>query len=218
MTPPLPQHADVLDQGFACKVAWWRRHVPDPWWPPALDALPQHPTRPAYERIARQDVFGLADDPTPEGRVRLLLAAYIWGTGDSGFLVGRRVRVFTKTPVEVVGERLVAAATLLDTEGAVAAYEHLLARQPLHIKYLGPAFFTKYLYFAAGQPPTVRPQPLTLDKYVARALNKHHGWDLRDTGWSASTYGRYLNFAADQAQAAGPDATPDAVEVALFTS
>ncbi len=86
MNPP-PAPADVLDQGFACKVAWWRRYIAEPWWPKALDALPTHPDRPAYERITRQDVFGLANDASPEGRVGLLLAAYIWGTSDSGFLV-----------------------------------------------------------------------------------------------------------------------------------
>jgi hypothetical protein len=52
----------------------------------------------------------------------MLLAAYIWWTGPSAFLVGRRVRVFTRTPLLDAGKRLVAAADLLHTSGPVAAY------------------------------------------------------------------------------------------------
>jgi hypothetical protein len=214
-TPTSP--TAVLDQGFACKVSWWRRYIDDDrWWPGALNSLPTDPKRSAYERISRRDVFNLAADPTPEGRVGLLLAAYIWGTGDSGFLVGRRARVFTKTPIAVVGERLVAAAAVMEQDGPVAAYDRLLARQPLHIKYLGPAFFTKFLYFAAGQSSSICPQPLILDRIVARALTNHHGMPLRGTGWSSTDYSRYLNLAADLARQAGK--SPDAVEMALYTS
>lgn len=217
MTLKIAPDSDVLAQGFPLRTSWWRRYVEPPWWPEAMDHLPEMPERPGYQWITRQDVFNLAADMSPEGRVRLLLASYMWGTGSSAFLVGRRVRVFTRTPLEVVGERLVSAADLLHSQGAVAAYESLLARQPNHIKYLGPAFYTKYLYFTAGHPPTVQPQPLILDKFVARSLNSHvDGWALRDNGWSGSTYGRYLTLAAERATQGGPDTNPAGFEMALF--
>lgn len=217
MTLTLVPNADVLTQGFAFRPSWWRRHVDPPWWPEPVDRLPEAPERSGYQRISRQDVFDLAADSSSEGRGRLLVATYMWGTGSSAFLVGRRVRVFTRTPLDVVGERLVAAADLMHSDGPVAAYESLLARQHNHIKFLGPAFFTKYLYFAAGQPTTVQPQPLILDKFVARSLNAHiDGWAIRDNGWPGSTYSRYLTLAAEHATEAGRDTSPAGFEMALF--
>ncbi len=209
----------MLAHAVPVRAGWWQRYVTPPWWPEALDALPDHPDWPGYQRISRRDLFDLAADPSPVGRVRLLVAVYAWGTGRSGFLVGRRARTFTKTEIATVEDRLVAAADLLHTAGSVAAYDSLLARQPNHVKYLGPAFFTKYLYVAAGHPANVLPQPLILDKYVALALNRHPDWTgpmLGTTGWSSSTYSRYLDFAAEQATQAGPGYSPAGVELGLF--
>ncbi len=217
--PPLriPSEDEVLAQGFAFKPSWWRRYVEPPWWPEALDRLPEVLGRPGYRRITRRDVFALSVDRTPEGRVGLLLGAYIWGTGESAFLVGRRVRTFTRTPIEAVGKRLVTAADLMHTAGPIAAYESLLSRQANHVKFMGPAFFTKYLYYAGGLQPTTRPQPLILDKFVARALDANFGgWALRGNGWSGATYGRYLRLAAEMAEQEGSPATPAGVEFALF--
>jgi len=217
---PLPRvcsEDEVLAQGFAFKASWWSRYVEPPWWPDGIDELPDDPARPYHQRIARQDVFNMAADRSPEGRFGLLLAAYIWGTGTSAFNVGRRVRGLTRTQPGEVGDRLVAAADLLEAEGPVAAYASLQAGSSNHIKFLGPAFFTKYLYFAAGHPTTVKPQPLILDKFVARSVNAvFDGWTLRDHGWSARTYGQYLTLAAEQTRKAGPPATPAGVEMALF--
>lgn len=190
-----------------------------PWWPEALDVLPDHEEWPGYQRVTRRNLFDLPVDPSPVGRVRLLVAVYAWGTGRSGFLVGRRARTFTETDIAAVAERLVAASDLLHTAGPARAYDSLLAQQTNHVKYLGPAFFTKYLYVAAGHPPRVHPQPLILDRYVALALNKHPDWTgptLGTTGWSSSTYSRYLDFAAAQAAEAGPTYRPAGVELGLF--
>src|SRR5215212_4093010 len=117
--PPLRIRSadEVLTQGCAFKPSWWRRYVEPPWWPVALDRLPEVSGRPGYRWITRQDVFALAGDASPEGRVGLLLGAFVWGTGESAFLVGRRVRVFTRTPLETLGKRLVDAADLLHTAG-----------------------------------------------------------------------------------------------------
>lgn len=216
----MPDYA-VLAHPVPVRVSWWRRYVDPPWWPETLDCLPDHRTYPGYQSLARQDLFDLATDPTPEGRVGLLVAAYAWGTGKSAFLVGRRARTFTRTDLATVGGLLVGAFDLLHTSGPVAAYESMLPRQTNHVKFLGPAFYTKFLYFAAGYPSLGSPQPLILDKYVALGLNQHPDWTgptLGTTGWSSSTYGKYLDFAAEQATAAGPGYSAAGVEMALFKS
>lgn len=72
-------------------------------------------------------------------------------------------------------------------------------------------------YYAGGLQPSMHPQPLILDKFVARALNANFGgWALRDNGWSGATCGRYLRLAAEMAEQEGPFATPAGVELALF--
>ncbi len=62
------------------------------------------------------------------------------------------------------------------------------------IPQLGPAFFTKYLYFAGGGDPN---HPCTiLDINVARALHETCGWTSLpiEGGWHADTYERYCNL------------------------
>jgi hypothetical protein len=96
---------------------------------------------------------------------------------------------------------------MLKADGAVAAYSRFLRGGESNVTWLGPAFFTKLLYFA-GFDRTPGPQPLILDRFVAKTL----GW--RTTGWTATDYGTYLDAATSWA---GEYATtPDVVERTLF--
>lgn len=212
-----PSDDEVLTQGCEFKAALWQKYVPVELWPDTLKQLPPSDHRPGYQRITRRDVFALASDDTPRGRVGLLLAAYIWGTGPSAFLVGRRARTFTRTGTDTIGQRLQAADRLLADAGPGAAYASLTRGAANSIPFLGPAFFTKYLYFVAGHRTGVLPAPLILDRKVARALRKTNpDWLLGTTGWSSDTYGRYLDYAGDLA--ATHEVSPGAVELALFRS
>ncbi|WP_341849423.1 hypothetical protein [Streptomyces bungoensis] len=128
-----------------------------------------------------------------------------------------------------------ALATLRE-HGAAAAYAGLRARIPG----FGPSFYTKFLYFAGKTvPPATGPQPLILDRVLARrlrllaqAVGRETGhdpdgsiarWVWRDRNWSPHRYAVYLSFmqaAADQAAATGTwpsDASPDLLEYALFS-
>jgi len=202
----LPTQDEVLDQGVRFKSTWWTKYIDDRWWPPSLDELAIDASHPGYQSITRRNVFGLAGDSTPQGRVRLLLAAYVWGTGSSAFLVGRRVRTFTRTPVSELEERLTRVDCVLRAQGPIAAYGSLLSGGENYIPYLGPSFFTKYLYFAAGHPPEIDPQPLILDRRVAQSINAAFaGWNLAQSGWPSTTYGKYLDLAAMHCDGAGTD-------------
>jgi hypothetical protein len=217
MDLPFPSDDEVLGQWCDFKASWWEKYVPVELWPSGLTGLPSSTDRPGYQRINRQDVFALAADNTPQGRVGLLLGAYIWGTGPSAFLVGRRARTFTRTDIDEIGQRLQAVDRLLASEGPIAAYASLTRGAPNSIRFLGPAFFTKYMYFAAGHLTDVSPSPLILDRKVARALRKAHaGWSIGTHGWSADTYGRYLDYA--HGLAVRQRVSPGAVELALFRS
>lgn len=187
----------MLAQGIRFDPARWKRLLPDSTlWPPELDA--------AGHVVTREAVFAVCGN----GDVtRGLVAACVWGAGTGAQSMHRRVRVFTHNERNVLGFRLAAALELLRETGPVAAYDALLGR--LRIAHLGPAFFTKFLYFA-GYDAGTEPRPLILDRFVARGLRA--GWP--STGWTSGQYGEYLRHAQVWARESGT--TPDAVELALF--
>ncbi|CAM5576594.1 hypothetical protein SBADM41S_04923 [Streptomyces badius] len=85
---------------------------------------------------------------------------------------------------------------LLATDGAVAGYRRLSGA----IAGLGPAFFTKFLYFAGGAVVDAPgPRPLILDQRIARVLRAYTtrlgegiglegrqlaAWPWSDGGWT----------------------------------
>jgi hypothetical protein len=88
--------------------------------------------------------------------------------------------------------RALVEAARLSVDHPVAAYERLAPGRKTVIKQFGPAFFTKYLYFAGHGNPG---HPcLILDARVAQRLIDI-GWASMhaDGGWPSGTYGRYLD-------------------------
>lgn len=84
------------------------------------------------------------------------------------------------------------------------------------IRYLGPSFFTKFLYFAGGGAPD---HPcLILDRVVATRLRDRCGWTSlhREGPWPAETYERYCGLLARWGQETGR--APDEIELKLFNS
>ncbi|MBB4904096.1 8-oxoguanine DNA glycosylase OGG fold protein [Actinophytocola algeriensis] len=186
----------MLAQGIRFDPARWRRLLPDSaLWPAELDGA---------NVVTRETVFAVCGN----GDVtRGLVAACVWGAGTGAQSVHRRAKVFTHNELNALGFRLAAALELLRESGPVAAYDALRTR--FRIAYLGPAFFTKFLYFA-GYDTGSEPRPLILDRFVARGLAA--GWPR--TGWTGARYGEYLRHAHAWAHESG--AAPDAVELALF--
>lgn len=110
------------------------------------------------------------------------------------------------------------AAGRIARTSPVAAYEALYPSGRTLLKYLGPAFFTKFLYFS-GRGGATHPCAI-LDRVVATAL-RNRGWDgLRSAGWSAATYGQYCELLAGWAREASTrlrrDIAVDEIERWLF--
>jgi hypothetical protein len=210
----LATHEQVMAQAVDYKASWWERYVPPQWWPNALTALPRLPDRSEYQRVTRQDLFDLADaDQSPQGRVGLLLGCYLWGTGSSAFLVGRRARTFARTPLVDVAARLMRVDSVLAADGPVAAYASMTRGGQNAVAHLGPAFFTKYLYFT-GRDASRR--PLILDRKVAAAFGRSDPpWQIGTYGWGPATYQQYLDRA--ETMAAEHGVSGDVVEHGLFT-
>lgn len=186
----------MLAQGIRFDPARWKRLLPDrAWWPAELDGT---------NVVTRETVFAICrgNDIT-----RGLVAACVWGAGTDVESVVRRGKVFTHNQPGVLGFRLAVALEVLHESGPVAAYAAF--RGPQQLAYLGPAFFTKFLYFA-GYETTPEPRPLILDRFVASGLRA--GWPT--AAWTSAQYGEYLRHAHAWAHETGT--APDAVEMALF--
>ncbi len=212
-TPPLPVAPGlrdaVLDQAISFDPARWRRLLPDPaHWPAELDSCPK-PEGDRWPKVARSTVFDICRNACePADVTRAFVAACVWGAGTGAQSVQRRVKVFEQNSSVAVGERLTEALAVQRAEGPVEAYSALRGR--LRLRWLGPAFFTKLLYFAGYENSTGETRPLILDRFVAVGMGL--GWPR--AGWSSERYGRYLRYAHHWAAEAGT--SPDAVELALF--
>jgi hypothetical protein len=161
------------------------------------------------------------EDRSPDASGRLLLKCYAWGTGDGGWLVPRRARVFRDTPRDVLGENLALARQILDADGPEAAYAELHDRGRFRTKHMRASFFTKYLYAADGPGHGSCGRALILDQYVAIALNDRHDWGLWETGpWTPAIYQRWLdhahNKAREDSERTGRVVRADAVEKDYF--
>jgi len=210
------------------------RYVPAHWsgiapWPDRL--LERSHAKSAA--ISRAQVVAVAREAVKRGGwSEALVASYVWGQGRTGYGPHRLKEILDEPNVS---DALVKAGATLREEGAVAAYRMLYGA----VRGLGPAFFTKLLYFLdlAMDTPTV-PRALILDQRVARVVRTHAtrvglemeltaasdvaAWTWSDGGWTPHRYGVYLRWitaAAEQLVSSGiewPESNPDLLELALF--
>lgn len=203
-----PADEEVLAHGFRFRPAWWTPRVSEGWG----DFLEQLPARDrGYRTITRAD---LLDAAASHGLPHALLAGYVWGTGSSAFLVGRRARVFRDNDADRISDSLQTVADMVRSGNTVDAYTAMLRGQPHYLKHLGPSFFTKFLYAADARDR--RPgRALILDQFVAVALKALDGWDISRNGpWDASTYAKWIDHA--HGIAAAKVVRADSVEMAYF--
>ncbi|MFJ8014870.1 hypothetical protein [Streptomyces sp. NPDC096339] len=160
------------------------------------------------------------------------VATQVWGYGLTGYGPHRTGHVLARDGAEAAFEE---AVSLLTAEGAAASYERLK-----ELDGLGPAFLTKFLYFAGQALPEVKGlRPLILDSVLAGVLRRHatkvggaagYAWAApiadriwRDGNWTSHRYQVYLQWmhAADEQLTAAPiewPAAPDVLELALFSA
>ncbi|AGB27235.1 hypothetical protein Mycsm_07139 (plasmid) [Mycobacterium sp. JS623] len=162
------------------------------WWTDALTAAGLDDTL-TGDTIRRADIFALADaaGEDPAAALTLLWNALAWGSGDKRRNNKARIAAVAADPAAAAA--LLQRAAVLSRTDPQAAYDLLYPNNRTAISDLGPAFFTKYLYFAGGGHPA-HPCAI-LDENVALALQKTCGWtSLPLKGWLASAYGRYATL------------------------
>ncbi|MER7889287.1 hypothetical protein ABTX15_05630 [Micromonospora sp. NPDC094482] len=186
----------------------WRDVLPPNAWPTGF---------PETGVVWRRDVFTVAEAwrAGDASARQLLAAALMWGYGPIGYGPWRTARSLEGDPD---GTRLAHAldglqAPTLNEDGLQAAYQRLRDPKESRLPRLGPAFFTKLLYFAGYRRGAGGPQPLILDSVVARRLPGEAGV-RRSSAWMSEEWLTYLRWAAGQAYGRGIE--PDRVEMAVF--
>jgi hypothetical protein len=144
---------------------------------------------------------------SPAAAWQAFLVVMVWGYGAVGYGPWRTARVLAATGE--AQERLANVAQYLAERGALDAYR-LLAGD-CRLRWLGPAFGTKYLYFCPQGPG---PQALILDRLVARWLTNNVHISFNPGPWSSTTYRRYLDLLGAWADAL--DAAANEVELCIF--
>jgi len=197
-----PTGQEVRKQGFDYFPRHWLKSWPDL-------AKPELLTYDGRASLTRADVFTRAATVQTAGdALSLYVAICSWGSGIYAQSITRRARVLGNPAAPML---LMRSLTRVRAEGAVAAYAALEWGGEDHLKYFGPAFWTKWLYFGGFEArDRPGPAPLILDSLVATAL----GW--RIGGWAAADYERYLALASEIGAAWRPSSPLDVVEYSLF--
>lgn len=172
--------------------------------------------------VTRKEVFDLGEQPpTVEQAFQLLYYSLAWGLGTKAPRLHQRLDGLAAYR-DKAGELLTSAWTLV-REGAPAkdVYSTLTTnRGEARIPWFGPAFSTKFLYFAQGS--TIEPRYLILDRVVSTNLHRDVWPQGATAGWWPETYERYCNLLGGWAEQATErlDRTRrvrcDEVELALF--
>lgn len=218
----LDQHSrqeTVHQHAVTVNVSWWN-HRTEPLRGGPVVASGQTAGR---HPITRADLFQLGEeavhDDSGTGAVRLLWHALAWGTGTKHRNNKRRIRsVLDDDEAPTV---LYEAARASRTDPS-AAFSILRQRRKNYFTWLGPNFFTKFLYFAGGGDPA-HPS-LIVDQFVRASLYRETGIDPRFRYISQYPVSRYVETldqlaawaGAAQAEVGRPVA-PDEVERWAFS-
>ncbi|WP_189671299.1 8-oxoguanine DNA glycosylase OGG fold protein [Promicromonospora soli] len=216
---------DILGHGPAASrlaLPWWNRTLTDSGL--GRFSVTSDPNGSGELQLTRGSLFGLATavgpDTDDDAYLNLLWHILAWGSGPKVRNNGRRIAAFADPAEARANVALLRQSAEHARSGNTAdAYRTLIRPGKAAIPYLGPSFFTKYLYFAgngAASHPCV-----ILDERVAISLH-HAGWSSlppRRANWYTATYVAYCELLArwaDELTTSATHVAPDQIERALF--
>lgn len=207
----LPTAAEVENHA----IRFYPRHWLNRWHENTLDipSILQSGEKDSKGRItlSRGDLFTLGTKvKTAQEAVNFYVAVCSWGAGTKARDIYRRIPSLSEPDV---GEKLLGGIMLAQNPNVEVeeAYRSFWTSNQYRLKNLGPAFFTKLLYFAAGLTDSQKMRHLILDQKVAASI----GWPNK-VWWTPSEYGDYLEL-IDNVMEHLPEAErSDCLEMRLF--
>lgn len=213
----LPGLETVIDHRIRVDASRWQKGLAARGLPPLEGVLAD----PGRILVSRGDVFALGSrEITQENAFQLLYYSMAWGLGGKARNLPKRLDGLAEDQ-EKAAELLVKAwTTARRGEPAEDVYSILTtSKGKARVTWFGPAFSTKFLYFAQG--PEVPPRYVILDEQVAGHL--HEVWPGAPTdSWYPDTYGRYCAFMSRWADLATDELNgerkvrADEIEYAVF--
>lgn len=145
------RESKVHNQGFNLSLDWWHDRLEEV---PGGPVTSEDGLLSGKGRISRAYLFSLADDAvgddTGTSALRLLWHTLLWGTGDGNRNNLQRIKAIAEDPHR--SANLLRDAARISRRHPREAFDILRPKRNA-IRSLGPAFFTKYLYFAGGGQP-----------------------------------------------------------------
>lgn len=186
-------------------------YYPENW----LQAVPLDEMRLTIERfpnaIRRFDIVPLAHEAAETEAVstvrQLFLATMLWGYGTVGYGPWRMAHITSN--LDQLDGVLFSALRAIKYGSVRAAFSAL---QDAHIPFLGPSYFTKYLYFA-GLGCGIDHYPLILDTRILQSLGALLGKRTFSEG-TVEDYKNYVTTLHEWAEML--DCRADSIEYLLF--
>lgn len=159
--------------------------------------------------LARRDVFEIGDrERTPENAFQLFYYSLSWGLGLKAPRLHHRLDNFASHREEASELLVTAWNSVRDGDSAKAAFSVLTSDDGAgRIPWFGPAFSTKFLYFAQGA--AAEPRLLSLDRDVAANLARDAWPDATTDVWVPELYAQYCALLTDWADEASRDSSVD---------
>ncbi len=214
----LPGRNAVMTQAIVVDSSRWNRVLAERGLAPATGKLADS----GRITLTRKDVFNCGEQQvTADNAFQLLYCSLAWGLGLTGSRLHQRLDQIAEHQ-DLAGRLLVSAWESVRAGAPVSeAYGVLTTNKGAgQIPWFGPAFSTKFLYFAQGS--AIEPRHLILDEVVARNL-RDDVWPSSPGGaWWPETYQRYCDLLTRWAASAsaesqvGRKVAADEIEYALF--
>lgn len=213
-----PRSSAIDDHGFDLNVGWWNQRMQN---------LPGGPVLGMNDDIdhgviSRASLFSFADsavqDESGASALRLLWHTLAWGSGSNHRNSQRRISSVGALPDPGAFFLLAAQLSRSDPKAAFLTFQP----RGNAVKYLGPNFFTKFMYFAGGGKLDHR--CLIVDNRVLKTLHRVTGQALFQPGTTNYGWKTYLaalhqmELWAERLSTTSRTVAPDEVERWAFSA
>lgn len=158
----LSRELDVLGQSFTLSTTWWRREFGESGWTPRGLFAESSPVT-----VSRQTLFALAphEDSNDDQILSFAFHVLFWGSGSSRRNNRQRIAAI----LEPEGREILRSFAVAGKDDPRTLFRLFRPERRNLISYLGPAFFTKLMYFGGN---SLEHPSLIVDNRVLKSLHR----------------------------------------------